>query len=167
MAARSETGRSRSPALEDRSNPEPAVRRQLCGSRSHSVSDEGPWDHYAPWVGYTAFIVPRSMSVPKLMTKSRAIPKCHDILFSLVLSADKFELPDGRVKSINGVALQVSRHIVLRDQKANPVSIRGCPQHPDPLREGRSARRQRRPAPHLRPRLQRLADAQIAWSKKS
>ena len=46
------------------------------------------------------------MSVPKLMTKSRAIPKCHDNLFSLALSADKFELPYGRVKSINGVVLQ-------------------------------------------------------------
>lgn len=83
------------------------------------------WSHYAPYVGYTAFIVPRSMAIPKFMTKSRPIPKCHDLLFALSLPSDKFELPDGKTKSIKGVALLVTRHQALRDQKMNPVSIRG------------------------------------------
>jgi hypothetical protein len=83
------------------------------------------WDVHAPYVGYTAFIVPRSMAIPKFMTKSRSIPKCHDLLFTLSLPSDKFELPDGKTKSIKGVALLVTRHQALRDQKANPVSIRG------------------------------------------
>lgn len=83
------------------------------------------WNHYAPWVGYTAFIVPRSMAIPKFMTKSRPIPKCHDLLFSLSLPSDKFVLPDGKTKSVKGVALLVTRHQALRDQKMNPVSIRG------------------------------------------
>ena len=83
------------------------------------------WDVYAEHCGYTAFIVPRSMAIPKFMSKSRTIPKCHDLLFTLSLPEDKFELPDGKTKSIKGVALLVTRHQLLRDQKMNPVSIRG------------------------------------------
>ena len=83
------------------------------------------WDHYSDHVGYTAFIVPRSMAIPKFMSKSRTIPKNHDLLFTLSMPSDLFELPDGKTKSIKGVALLVTRHISLRDQKANPVSIRG------------------------------------------
>ena len=83
------------------------------------------WDHYAEHVGYTAFIVPRSMAIPKFMTKSKSIPKCHDLLFTLSLPDNKFELPDGKTKEIKGVALLVTRNQLLRDQKMNPVSIRG------------------------------------------
>jgi hypothetical protein len=72
------------------------------------------WDHYAEHCGYAAFIVPRSMAIPKFMTKSRAIPKCHDLLCSLTLPDDKFELPDGKTKSIKGVALLLTRHKDLR-----------------------------------------------------
>lgn len=72
------------------------------------------WDHYAEHVGYSAFIVPRSMAIPKTYSKSRTIPKCHDLLFSLSLPTDKFVLPDGKEKSVNGVALLVTRHKELR-----------------------------------------------------
>lgn len=83
------------------------------------------WDHYAPWVGYTAFIAPRSMAYPKYLTKSRGIPRCHDLLFTLALPSNMFELPDGTTKEINGVALLVTQHVELRDRRANPVAIRG------------------------------------------
>ena len=72
------------------------------------------WDHYAEHVGYSAFIVPRSMAIPKTYSKSRTIPKCHDLLFSLSLPSDKFVLPDGKEKSVKGVALLVTRHKDLR-----------------------------------------------------
>lgn len=72
------------------------------------------WDHYADNVGYTAFIVPRSMAIPKFYTKSRAIPKNHDLLFTLSLPSNKFELPDGKTKEIKGVALLITRHKALR-----------------------------------------------------
>lgn len=116
--------------------------------------------------GHPTFIVPRSMSVPKLMTKSRAIPKCHDNLFSLALSADKFELPYGRVKSINGVVLQSAgtSSCAIRRQTRCPFAaahdnlIRF---EKDDLLAGNAG-----PLRICGPRLQRLADAQIAWSKK-
>jgi hypothetical protein len=72
------------------------------------------WDVYAEHVGYTAFIVPRSMAIPKTYSKSRTVPKCHDVLFTLSLPSDKFELPDGKERSIKGVALVVTRHKALR-----------------------------------------------------
>ena len=72
------------------------------------------WDHYADHVGYTAFIVPRSMAIPKTFSKSRSIPKCHDLLFTLSLPEDKFELPDGKMKAVKGCALLVTRHKALR-----------------------------------------------------
>ena len=72
------------------------------------------WDHYADHCGYTAFIVPRSMAIPKTYSKSRTIPACHDLLFTLSLPSDKFELPDGKTKSVKGVALLVTRHKALR-----------------------------------------------------
>lgn len=72
------------------------------------------WDHYAEWCGYSAFIVPRSMAIPKTYSKSRTIPKSHDLLFTLSLPTDKFELPDGKTKSVKGVALLVTRHKALR-----------------------------------------------------
>lgn len=72
------------------------------------------WDHYAEHAGYSVFIVPRSMAIPKGYSKSRTIPKSHDLLFTLSLPTDKFELPDGKTKSIKGVALLVTRHKALR-----------------------------------------------------
>lgn len=72
------------------------------------------WDYYSDDVGYTAFIVPRSMAIPKFITKSRAIPKNHDLLFTLSLPEDKFELPDGKMKVVKGCALLVTRHKALR-----------------------------------------------------
>lgn len=72
------------------------------------------WDYYSDDVGYTAFIVPRSMAIPKFITKSRAIPKNHDLLFTLSLPEDKFQLPDGKMKVVKGCALLVTRHKALR-----------------------------------------------------
>lgn len=72
------------------------------------------WDYYSDDVGYTAFIVPRSMAIPKTITKSRAIPKNHDLLFTLSLPEDKFQLPDGKTKVVKGCALLVTRHKALR-----------------------------------------------------
>ena len=72
------------------------------------------WSHYSPHCGYAAFVVPRSMAIPKTYSKSRTIPKCHDLLFTLSLPSDKFELPSGKTKSIKGVALLVTRHKDLR-----------------------------------------------------
>jgi len=72
------------------------------------------WDHYAEHVGYTAFIVPRSMAIPKTYSKSRTIPKCQDLLFTLSLPEDKFELPNGKMKVVKGTALLVTRHKALR-----------------------------------------------------
>lgn len=72
------------------------------------------WDHYSDHVGYTAFIVPRSMAIPKTYSKSRTIPKNHDLLFTLSLPDNKFELPDGKTKEIKGCALLVTRHKELR-----------------------------------------------------
>lgn len=73
------------------------------------------WDHYAPHVGYTAFIVPRSMAIPKFMTKSRSIPKCHDLLTTLSLPNNKFELSDGKTHEVRGCALLLTRHQALRE----------------------------------------------------
>lgn len=72
------------------------------------------WDHYAEHVGYTAFIVPRSMAIPKTYSKSRTIPTCHDLLFALTLPDDNFELPNGKKKQVKGTALLVTRHKALR-----------------------------------------------------
>lgn len=72
------------------------------------------WDHYAEQFGYTAFIVPRSMAIPKTYSKSRTIPKNHDVMSVHSLPTDKFELPDGKTKSIKGVALVMTRHKALR-----------------------------------------------------
>lgn len=73
------------------------------------------WDHYAEHVGYTAFIVPRSMAIPKFMTKSRSIPTNHDLLFTLSLpDGGMFELPDGKQKIVKGTALLVTRNKKLR-----------------------------------------------------
>lgn len=72
------------------------------------------WDHYSEHVGYTAFIVPRSMAIPKTYSKNRTIPRCHDLLFTLSLPSDQFELPDGKTKAIKGTALLVTRHKALR-----------------------------------------------------
>ena len=72
------------------------------------------WDHYAEHCGYSAFIVPRSMAIPKTYSKSRTIPTCHDLLFTLSLPSDKFELPDGKTKAVKGCALLVTRHKSLR-----------------------------------------------------
>jgi hypothetical protein len=72
------------------------------------------WSHYSPHCGYSALIVPRSMAIPKHYSKSRTIPLEHDLLFTLSLPEDKFELPDGKMKSIKGVALLVTRHKQLR-----------------------------------------------------
>lgn len=72
------------------------------------------WDYYSDDVGYTAFIVPRSMAIPKFITKTRAIPKNHDLLFTLSLPEDKFQLPDGKTKVVKGCALLVTRHQALR-----------------------------------------------------
>ncbi len=72
------------------------------------------WDHYAEHCGYTAFIVPRSMAIPKTYSKSRTIPECHDLLFTLSLPTSKFELPDGKSKDVKGCALLVTRHKALR-----------------------------------------------------
>lgn len=83
------------------------------------------WDHYAEHVGYTAFIVPRSMAIPKFMTKSRSIPKCHDLLFTLSLPEDKFELPSGKLKVVKGCALLVTRHKALREGPSYPLAVRG------------------------------------------
>lgn len=72
------------------------------------------WDHYAEHCGYTAFVVPRSMAIPKTYSKSKTIPKCHDLLFTLSLPDSKFELPDGKKKEVKGCALLVTRHKDLR-----------------------------------------------------
>lgn len=73
------------------------------------------WDYYAEHVGYTAFIVPRSMAIPKTYTKSRSIPKCHDLLFTLSLpDGGSFRLPDGKRKNVKGTALLVTRNKLLR-----------------------------------------------------
>jgi len=73
------------------------------------------WSHYSPHCGYAAMIVPRSMAIPKWYSKSRTIPDDHDLLSVHSLPSDKFELPDGKTKSIKGVALLITRHKSLRD----------------------------------------------------
>lgn len=73
------------------------------------------WAHYSPHCGYSAIIVPRSMAIPKWYSKSRTIPDDHDLLSVHSLPSDKFELPDGKTKSIKGVALLITRHKSLRD----------------------------------------------------
>lgn len=73
------------------------------------------WSHYSPHCGYSAMIVPRSMAIPKWYSKSRTIPDDHDLLSVHSLPSDKFELPDGKTKSIKGVALLITRHKSLRD----------------------------------------------------
>lgn len=73
------------------------------------------WSHYSPHCGYAGMIVPRSMAIPKWYSKSRTIPDDHDLLSVHSLPSDKFELPDGKTKSIKGVALLITRHKSLRD----------------------------------------------------
>lgn len=72
------------------------------------------WDHYADHVGYTAFIVPRSMAIPRTYSKSRTIPLCHDVLSVHSLPTDNFELPDGGKRAVKGTALVMTRHKALR-----------------------------------------------------
>ena len=71
-------------------------------------------DHYAEHCGYMAVIVPRSMAIPPSYSKSRTMPKSHEVLFTLSLPDNKFELPDGKTKEIKGCALLISRHKALR-----------------------------------------------------
>ncbi len=83
------------------------------------------WEHFAPHVGYSAFIVPRSMALPKYMSRAKAVPACHDVLFCLSLPSDKFDLPDGTRHPVPGLALVVTRHRGLRDPAPNPRVQRG------------------------------------------
>lgn len=72
------------------------------------------WDHYAGRVGYSAFIVPRSMAIPKTYAQCRTVPKEHDVLFTLTLPSQKFDLPTGVSRPVKGCALVVTRHKGLR-----------------------------------------------------
>ena len=72
------------------------------------------WDHYADYVGYTAFLVPRSMAIPKFYSSSKTVPLNHDVLFTLSLPTTNFILPSGKTHAVKGVALIVSRNKKLR-----------------------------------------------------
>lgn len=68
------------------------------------------WDHYADHVGYSAFIVPRAMSIPREYATGNCIPNSHDLLTALSLPSEEFELPDGKTKIVYGCALLITRH---------------------------------------------------------
>lgn len=73
---------------------------------------------------YSAFIVPRAMLHPRYLTKAGAKPADHDLLMSLPLPSNLFELPNGDLHPVQGLCLAVTKHKDIMDTP-NPILPRG------------------------------------------